>query len=425
MKWTWLALLKLQQQGFERPAMSTTLLYQMFGIQGGYAYQRTDYYRGSACFVIEQRREKYRCAECGSAAVHAQGHKNRFLRSLPIGGKPTFVFLKVARVLCFRCEHSRQVKVPFADPWRTYTHAFERYALELSQFGTIQDVARHLDVSWDIIKDIQKRHLLQKFSKPKLKNLQVIAIDELAIGKGHHYVTLVLDLRSGAVVFVGDGKGVEALTPFWKRLRAANAKVRAVATDMSKAYIRAVRDHLPQAIHVFDHFHVVKLYNDKLSAFRRDLYRELTDVQERRILKGTRWLLLKNPENLDDDRNETERLAEALELNTPLTLAYYMKEDLKQIWNQGSKAKARRVLDDWIRRAKASKVGMLLAFADTLHEHRDGILAYYDCPISTGPLEGVNTKIQAMKRQAFGFRDPEFFKLKILALHKSRYALVG
>jgi transposase len=404
--------------------MSTTLLYQMFGIRG-YEYRRTDYHQGAASFVIEQPREKYRCSDCGSAAVHAQGHNERFFRSLPIGGKPTFLLLKAARVLCLRCELVRQVKIPFADPRRTYTHAFERYALELSSFGTIQDVARHLGVGWDLVKDIQKRNLTKKFLKPKLKNLKEIAIDELAIGKGHRYVTLVLDLRSGAVVFVGDGKGTEALMPFWKRLRAAHAKVRAVATDMSKAYIRAIREHLPRAIHVFDHFHVIKLYNEKLSAFRRELYRELTDVHARKLLKGTLWLLLKNPENLDDERNEAERLAAALDLNTPLTIAYYMKDDLRQIWQQESKAAARRVLEDWIRRAEASEIGMLQRFAATLREHRDGILAYYDCRISTGPLEGVNTKIQAMKRQAFGFRDPEFFKLKILALHKTKYALVG
>jgi transposase len=333
--------------------------------------------------------------------------------------------LPVARVICFQCQLTRQVKVPFADPRRTYTHAFERYALELSRFATIQDVARHLGVSWDIIKDIQQRHLSRTFGKPKLKNLKEIAIDELAIGKGHRYVTLVLNLRSGVVVFVGDGKGAEALTPFWKRLRAAHARVRAVATDMSKAYIRAVRENLPKAIHVFDHFHVIKLYNDKVSAFRRDLYRELTAAHDRRLLKGTRWLLLKNPENLDDERNETERLADALALNTPLTTVYYMKEDLRQVWWQSSKAAARRVLSDWIRRAEASGISMLERFAATLREHYDGILAYYDCPISTGPLEGVNTKIQALKRQAYGYRDPEFFKLKILALHTTRYALVG
>lgn len=404
--------------------MSTTLLYNMFGIRG-YQYRRSDFHEGAACFTVEQPREKYRCPECGSAAVNAQGHKERFLRSLPIGSKPTFVLVKVARVVCFRCELTRQVKVPFADPRRSYTHAFERYALELSQFGTIQDVADHLQVSWDVIKDIQSRHLSKKFGRPKLKNLKEIAIDELAVGKGHHYVTLVLNLHSGAVVFVGDGKGVDALAPFWRRLRAAHAKVRAVATDMSKAYIRAVRENLPKAVHVFDHFHVIKLYNDKLSAFRRDLYRELSDAHERKILKGTRWLLLKNPENLDEGRNERQRLADALELNTPLTLVYYMKDDLRQVWCQSSKAMAARVIDDWIRRAEASEVEMLIRFAATLREHRKGILAYYDYPISTGPLEGLNTKIQAMKRQAFGFRDPEFFKLKILAIHKSKYALVG
>jgi transposase len=333
--------------------------------------------------------------------------------------------VKVPRVICFHCEHTRQVKVPFADPRRTYTHAFERYALELSKLTTIQDTARHLDISWDIIKDIQKRNLQRRFSKPKLKNLKEIAIDEVAVGKGHKYFTLVLDLITGAVVYVGDGKGVAALTGFWKRLRAARAKIRAVATDMGKPYIRAVRDNLPRAVHVFDHFHVVKLYNDKLSALRRDLYRELNDDGQRKLLKGTRWLLLKNPENLDPSRNEKQRLQDALELNTPLTLAYYLKEDLRQIWLQEDKATARLVLRDWMRRARASDIPMLVQFAHTMKDHRKGILAYYDYRISTGPLEGTNTKIQAMKRQAYGFRDHEFFKLKILAIHQAKYALVG
>ena len=404
--------------------MSTSLLYQSFGIRG-YEYCRTDFFKGRVCFTIEQSRERYRCPECGSAAVHAQGHKDRFLQTVPIGLKPTFILVKVARVICFHCEHTRQVKVPFADPRRTYTHAFERYALELSKFTTIKDAARHLGISWDIIKDIQQRNLERRFGKPKLKNLKEIAIDEVAVGKGHRYFTLVLDLRTGAVVYVGDGKGVASLTGFWRRLRAARAKIQAVATDMGKPYIRAVREHLPRAVHVFDHFHVVKLYNDKLGALRRDLYRELSDEGQRKLLKGTRWLLLKNPENLDPSRNEKRRLLEALRLNTPLTLAYYLKEDLRQIWQQTDKATARRVLRDWIRRARASGIPMLVQFARTMHEHHKGILAYYDYRISTGPLEGTNTKIQAMKRQAYGFRDHEFFKLKILAIHQAKYALVG
>jgi transposase len=404
--------------------MSTSLLYHSFGIRG-YEYRRTEFVEGRVCFTIEQQRRRLRCPTCGSAAVHAQGHADRFWQSLPIGLKPTFVFLKVARVICFHCEHTRQVEVPFADPRRTYTHAFERYALELSKLTTIQDVAQHLCVSWDIIKDIQKRNLQRRFGKPKLKRLKEIAIDEVAIGRGRRYFTLVLDLTTGAVVYIGEGKGVQALTRFWRQLRAAHARIRAVATDMGRAYIRAVRENLPRAVHVFDHFHVVKLYNDKLSAFRRDLYRSLSDDEQRRVLKGTRWLLLKNPENLDPSRNEQQRLQDALALNTPLTLAYYLKEDLRQIWHQPNKATARAVLKDWIRRARATDISMLIQFADLLHEHRKGILAYYDYRISTGPLEGLNNKIQTMKRQAYGFRDMEFYKLKIFAIHQTKYALLG
>jgi transposase len=344
---------------------------------------------------------------------------------VPIGGKPVTLRFKVPRVLCFECGVVRQLKLRFAEPRKHYTRLFERYVLELSRLMTIQDVAKHLNVGWDTIKDIQARSLQRRFGKPKLHKLRQIAIDEVAVGKGHHYVTIVLDLLSGAVVFVGDGKGTEALEPFWRRVRQARAKIRAVATDMSKAYIRAVRDHLPNALHVFDHFHVIKLFNDKLSALRRDLYHQALSDGERQVLKGSRWLLLKNPENLDADRDEHRRLAKALRLNQPLATAYYLKEDLRQIWDQGSKRDARRVLRDWIARARATGQRLLIQFAATLREHAEGILAYYDCPISTGPLEGTNTKIQVMKRQAYGFRDRAFFKLKILGLHEAKHALVG
>lgn len=403
--------------------MSTSLLYHGFGIVG-YHYVRQSFLDGDVILRIDQPRKRLRCSHCGSDAVWSQGGIERTFHTLPIGSKRVLLQFKVPRVHCFACGRVRQVKLGFAAPRRSYTRAFERYALELSRFMTIEDVARHLGVSWDIIKDIQARSLQKRFGKPRLKNLKQIAIDEIAIGRGHRYVTLVLDLLSGAVVFVGDGKGVDSLTPFWRRLRRAHAQIEAVATDLGRPYIRAVRDNIPRAVHVFDHFHVVKLFNDKLSNLRRELYHEATD-QQRSILKGTRWLLLKNPENLDPDRNERQRLRDALRLNRPLALAYYLKEDLRQIWQQPSQEVARRLLEDWRRRARAANVRMLAQFADILEQHQQGILAYYEYRISTGPLEGTNTKIQLLKRQAYGYRDIEFFKLKILGLHKTKRALVG
>jgi transposase len=404
--------------------MSTSLLYHGFGIVG-YQYVSQHFQGGQVNFRIEQQRQRLRCPQCGCDDVYRRGHQQRTFRTVPIGRKPTSVTLDIARVGCPVCDCVRQVKVGFADPKKHYTRSFERYALDLSRHMTIKDVAEHLQVSWDTIKDIQAKNLQRRFGKPKLHKLRQIAIDEIAIGKGHHYVTVVLNLLSGAVVFVGDGKGVEALKPFWKRLRRARAKVQAVATDLSSAYIRAVRDNLPRAVHVFDHFHVIKLFNDKLSAFRRELYHQASSDEDRKILKGTRWLLLKNPENLDEDRDELQRLEEALRLNKPLAIAYYLKEDLRQIWSQRDKRTARRVLRDWLARARASGIRMLVQFAATLEEHQEGVLNYYDYRISTGPLEGTNNKIKTMKRQAYGFRDHEFFKLKILGIHETKYALIG
>ena len=404
--------------------MSTSLLYHGFGLVG-YDYVHSRYQEGAIIFSVKRKRWKFRCSDCRCRDVTLRGTLSRRFRMVPIGSKRVFLDYEVQRLECRRCGKIRQENLGFADPRFSYSHAFERYSLELSKHMTIQDVARHLGISWDAIKEIQKRDLTKRFSRPCLKNVQRIAIDEISVRKGHRYLTVVLDMDTGAVIFVGDGKGGDALDPFWKRLRRAGAKVKAVAMDMSPAYVSAVLDHLPKATIVFDHFHVIKLFNDKLSDLRRDLYRETKESLQKAVLKGTRWLLLKNPENLDPEKKEKERLAEALKINEPLSCACYLKEDLRQIWIQPSKEIAERVFSDWIKRAQATGIKMLKKFADTLASYKSGILAYYDYRISSGPLEGTNNKIKTMKRMAYGFRDMEFFKLKIMALHTTKYALIG
>jgi transposase len=403
--------------------MSTSLLYHAFGLRG-YDYVKTDYQEGAVIFTLRQRRHSYRCPVCNSRNVLPRGHQERTFKAVPIGHKPVRVVLPIPRVECPNCGIVRQIPVAFADPRRSYTHAFERYALELGRLMTIQAVARHLQVCWDTIKDIQKRDLYRRFRKPRLRKLKQIAIDEIALGAGHRYLTVVLNLETGAVVFVGEGKGADALDPFWKRLRAARAKVEAVATDMSAAYIEAVSRCLPEATLVFDRFHVMKLVNDKLAALRRQLYAQAT-AEQKQVLKGVRWLLVKRPENLEARRNEHARLEEALQLNEPLATAYYLKEELGEFWEQDDEEQATAFLLDWLALAEASRVKMLVGLAKTLRKHALGLLAYYDYPISTGPLEGTNNKIKTMKRQAYGYRDKEFFKLKILAAHEAKYALVG
>jgi transposase len=404
--------------------MSTSLLYHAYGLRG-YHQERIDFEDGSIRFVIAQNPDTLCCSNCGSSAVMRAGEVSRRFRSLPVGSRPVWIELGVPRLWCAGCGKTRQAKIGFADPKVSYTRSFERYALELSSHMTIQAVANHLGVSWDVIKDIQKRYLQRRFARIPLQDLRQIAIDEISIGHGQRYLTVVLDLESGAVVFIGEGKGADSLDKLWPRLRRSGAKVQAVATDMSPAYAVAVRENLPGAVHVLDRFHVVKLFNDQLADLRREVQRSVEKVEHKELLKGTLWLLLKNPENLDDKRDERNRLAEALRINQPLATAYYMKEDLRQFWAQPGKRSAERFLNDWIARAQASGVAMLQKFAKTLQLHRTGLLAWYDFPISTGPLEGTNNKIKTLQRQAYGYRDQEFFRLKISAIHEATYALVG
>jgi transposase len=404
--------------------MSTSLLYHAFAIRG-YDYVKTDYAQGAVTFTLCQRPEHWRCAACGSRHVIGRGQVERRFRAVPIGRRPVSIALPVQRVGCLACGAVRQVEVGFADPRRSYTRAFARYALELSQHMTIKAVAAHLGISWDVIKDIQKRDLQRRFARPRLADLKQLAIDELHLGKKQGYATVVLDLESGAIVFVGEGKGAAALEPFWQRLHRSGAVIEAVAMDMSPAYLLAVQTHLPWAVVVFDHFHVIKLCNAKLSQLRRDLYREAAAAGDQGVLQGTRWLLLKNPEDLDPARDELARLEKALELNKPLATAYYLKEELRQLWAQADKAAATAFLDSWVARAQASGIGVFQSLARTLRRHEEGLLAYYDYPLSTGPLEGTNNKVRALQRQAYGYRDLEFFKLKLMALHEAKYALVG
>ena len=262
-----------------------------------------------------------------------------------------------------------------------------------------------------MIKDIHKAQLKRLYDKPSLKNLTAIAIDEFYAGRKTGYYTFVLDLATGAIVHVGRGKGGDALKDFWGRLRRRKHNIRAVAMDMSPAFISAAREHLPEADLVFDPFHVVKLMNEKIDQVRRDLCRELQD-DDRSFIKGNRWLLLKGAENLStlpnpkrDNKSETQLLTEALEANKPLATAYYLKEDLRMLWIFSDRGSGKGWLRTWIKEAEASGIGEMAKMAKTLREHEEGILAYFKHRITSGPMEGMNNKVRTLMKATYGLRD--------------------
>jgi len=279
-------------------------------------------------------------------------------------------------------------------------------------------------MSWGTVKNIDKEYLQKHYSRPGLKNVEIIAIDEFAFQKGHKYQTVVYDLKAGRVIYVGAGRAEESLDRFWKRLRHSGAKIQAVAMDMWLPYFNAVINNLPEAKIVFDRFHIFKQMNETLDEIRRALYHEETFLNNRKVIKGIRWLLLKNEKNLNDEKDERRQLEQALQINKPLAEAYYLKEELGQLWLQNTKDEAEKFLTSWATRAWATTIQPLRQFVKTLLGHRTGILNWFDFQISTGPLEGFNNKIKVLKRKAYGYRDMEYFALKIYALHENRYGLL-
>jgi len=294
--------------------------------------------------------------------------------------------------------------------------------VELSRVMTLADVSGLTGLSWDTVKDIVQAQLQHDYGQPRLKDLKFLAIDEIYVGKRKRFYTLVLDLESGQIVWVGHGRGLAALGQFWRRLRLSKARIQAVAMDMSGAYWAAVLEHLPGVAVVFDRFHIMKLMNEKLDELRRRLVREAAGAM-RQTIKGTRYLLLTRAANLAKEK--LPKLADALKLNQPLSQAYYLKEELSLLWEQPSRAAMEDFLRQWCARAMETGIALLRQMAKTLQLHARGILSWWEHRLSSGKMEGVNNKIKTLTRQAYGYRDEAFFILKLLALHHARIKLIG
>lgn len=400
--------------------MISSFLYHAWGL---YTHKCTrEEYKGNTIILhVEAKDRKKECPKCGHRHLVKHGFRIRDFIGLPIGGKKVIIRMKVQRYKCKNkdCDYDRQEKIPFATGICGYTHRFAKYVVDLLRGMTLKDTANLLGVSWDIVKEIHTRHLENHYAPPSLEGVESIGIDEFAVRKGHVYKTIMVDLKSGRIIYVGAGKGRDALEGFWNRIGRKIIDIKYVATDLSAAFISSVYENFPNAVHVFDHFHVVKLMNEKLDELRRIQYNMEKDINKRKVLKGTRYLLLSNGEDIFDKEYKT-RLDNALEMNKPLSQAYYLKEQLREIWTQINKEEAEKVMLDWIRQAQESKVQQLVKMAATIMAHRTGILAWYDCHISTGKVEGINNKIKVMKRTAYGFRDEHYFKLRLYALHDCR-----
>jgi Transposase and inactivated derivatives len=290
----------------------------------------------------------------------------------------------------------------------------------------IKHVAEWFGVSWDTVKAIDKRALVARLGPIDLGGVRRIAIDEFATHRGHQYATIVADVETKRVLWIARGRDGEALAGFFALLGPAGcAALEAVVLDLWRPYLKAVRTHCPHAAIVYDLFHAVARYaTEVLDRVRLDETNRLQHTQRyhqrlraetaRRVIKGTRWLLLRNPDHLTKPADRV-RLSELLAANQSLFTAYVLKEDLKQLWAARSPAAARQAWEDWHARALASGLAPLMRFARWLSIAADYIINHARYPLHTGLLEGMNNKIKVLKRMAYGYRDDAYFFLKIRA----------
>lgn len=404
--------------------MNASLLYKMQGVRD-YTFRGSDYKGSKIILNLDASPRGFcHCPECRSRKLIKYGVVHRDIRALPTGPRPTVLHLRLQRHRCRQCGHTFQSKIPFTNGEASYTKRFQAYVIDLLRLGlTISAVSKHLGISWHVVKDIHKSYLYRHYRNPSLKGLRYIGIDEFAVHKGHVYKTIVLDHETGRIVYVGNGRSKETLEKFWRKVKRQNAKIEAVSSDLSPSFISSVHQHAPDAIHVYDRFHVVQLVARAMDRTRRDIYRMTGSLEGRKVIQGSRWLLLKKDRDGMDKRHR-RRMDNILETNKPLAMAYYLYEDIDQIWMQDSREEALEQLRYWCKLAEDSKLYYFRKAAASLMARREGILAWYNFPMSNARVEGTNNKIQLNKKKAYGYRDDKYFELILLGMHDNTNAIV-
>ena len=277
-------------------------------------------------------------------------------------------------------------------------------ARELSWKGT----ARQYGLNWKSVATIVKRAVAYGLRHRARPPVHVIGIDEVSRRKGQVYLTVVYDLERRVLLWVGEERTEEAVRKFFTEEmgRRRCGTLRVVCMDMGAPYASLVREHAPNARILFDRFHIVKHLNEAVDAVRRQLWRQVTS-EERVTVKGTRWLLLKNPWNLNPDQKE--RLSTLVRWNTPLVRAWYLKEAFQLFWSFQQPWRAERHLRKWMNSAVRSKLEPFKKFAKMLRSHLDGILPWTTIRLSNGAVEGMNNKIKSISHRSFGFRTASNF----------------
>jgi transposase len=327
-----------------------------------------------------------------------------------------YLELDIRRTNCRSCQGVKQEKLDWLADNPFYTKRFAFHIGRRCRSSSIQDVAKEHLLEWRAVKALEMQYMREQIKRASQPRPKVIGVDEISIRKGHTYRIVVSDLeRRRAIWFGGKDRSEESMNEFYAFLGEGRSKrVRLAVMDMWKPFRNSTNKKAPQAAILFDKFHILRHLGEALDKVRRQEYAKL-DGQKRKFIKGQKYALLSHKENLEG--NARKNLKVLLAANKRLNTAYVLKESFGQLWDYKSEAWARKFFDNWRDQLKWQRLQPYEKFAEMIDAHWNGIAAYCkpDNKVPLGFVEGLNNKIRVFQRRAYGLRDEEYLRLKVLS----------
>ena len=313
-----------------------------------------------------------------------------------------FVTYPAIQGRCSSCDCYHTVKPAEIHPTRKATWRLMRYVSLLARFVPMDAMKGICSVpaatAWRYDKDVLERDL----PEPNLDGLKAILVDEKSIGRGHQYITLVLNAKTGELLHLHEGKKRESLGAFFDKLTEEQKQsIKAVCIDRAGSYMSAVKQWLPKAEIVFDRFHLMQNLGKAIDEVRRQEHREASE-EDRKVIKGSRYNLLRNSENLPEDKEAD--LHKLLDINENLNIAYILKEQFRITWTYCYAANSKRFLMGWVEQVRESGIEPLIKFANGIERDIEGIVSWCRHYLTNGPIEGFNSIVSRILFKARGIR---------------------
>ena len=360
---------------------------------------------------LEKTRKTGVCPSCGKRCRKIEEEQERTIRDTDILYRKSFITFKQYKVSC-SCGYRGIEYLDFVDKYSFITKRFEGDIAMLCEKMSLTDVAELYQINWKTAKNIDKKALRKLIVPLSEMNPESIGIDEVAYEKGHNYLTIVRDLSLNKVIWIGIGRKEETLDGFFRELgQGKSRKIKVAVLDMWDPYLASLSKNIPQAEIIFDRFHISTKVNDALDSIRKSEFRK-ADKQERRNMKRKRFIILSRKKNLNEEGKET--IENLKTINEQLYVAYLLKEQVLDIFDEKNVFVALRRFNKWFSNVEKSGITAYQAVVKTLKHYMYGILNYFWHRVTNAASEAINNKINIVKRRAYGFRDLEYFMLKIL-----------